>query len=61
MACKLVAMAQRRWRRLNGAHLRSLVRPGVVFVDGVIQTERESQQRRFATSGKPICRKEPNG
>lgn len=39
MAYKLVAMAQRRWRRLNGAHLLPLVRAGVVFVDGVIRTE----------------------
>ena len=38
MAYKLVAMAQRRWRRLNGAHLLPLVRDGVDFVDGVIQT-----------------------
>ena len=37
MAYKLVAMAERRW--LNGAHLLPLVRAGVVFVDGVIQTE----------------------
>ena len=36
MVYKLVAMAQRRWRRLNGAHLLPLVRAGVVFVDGVI-------------------------
>ena len=34
-------MAQRRWRRLNGAHLLPLVRAGVVFVDGVIPAERE--------------------
>lgn len=39
MAYKLVAMAQRRWRRLNGAHLLPLVRAGAVFVDGVIRTE----------------------
>ena len=38
MAYKLVAMAQRRWRRLSGAYLLPLVRAGVVFVDGVIQT-----------------------
>ena len=44
MAYKLVAMAQRRWRRLNGAHLLPLVRAGVVFVDGVIQTERENRK-----------------
>ena len=44
MAYKLVAMAQRRWHRLNGAHLLPLVRAGVVFVDGVIQTEREDRK-----------------
>ena len=33
MAYKLLDMAQRRWRRLNGAHLLPLVRAGVVFVD----------------------------
>ena len=44
MAYKLVAMGQRRWRRRNGAHLRPLVRAGVVFVDGVIQTEREDRK-----------------
>ena len=35
MAYKLLAMAQRRWRRLNGAQLLPLVRAGVGFVDGV--------------------------
>ena len=54
MAFNLVAMAQRRWLRLNGAqrrwlrlngaHLLPLVRAGVVFVDGVIQTEREDRK-----------------
>lgn len=40
MAFKLLEMAQRRWRRLNGAHLLPLVRAGVPFVDGVL-VERE--------------------
>ena len=35
MAFKLLDMAQQRWRRLNGAHLLSLVRGGAKFVDGV--------------------------
>jgi transposase-like protein len=35
MAFKLLAMAERRWRRINGAHLISLVRVGVQFSDGV--------------------------
>jgi putative transposase len=35
MAFKLLEMAQRRWRRLDGRHLLPLVRAGVKFVDGV--------------------------
>ena len=46
MAYQLVAMAQRRWRRLNGAHLLPLVRAGVVFVDGVIQTGWQTETDR---------------
>ncbi len=34
MAFKLLAMAERRWRRINGAHLIPLVRAGVPFIDG---------------------------
>ena len=48
MAFKLLDMAQRRWRRLNGAHLLPLVRAGVRFVDGLPQarggTEREARK-----------------
>ncbi len=35
MAFKLLAMAQQRWRRLDGAHLLPLVRAGEKFIDGV--------------------------
>jgi putative transposase len=35
MAYKLLAMAQARWRRLDGAHLLPLVHGGITFVDGV--------------------------
>ena len=42
MAYKLLAMAQTRWRRLDGAHLLPLVRAGIPFVDGV----------QHATSGR---------
>ncbi len=35
MAYKLLAMAQERWRKVNGAELLPLVRAGVRFVDGV--------------------------
>jgi len=35
MAFQLLAMAEQRWRRINGAHLIPLVRVGVLFSDGV--------------------------
>jgi hypothetical protein len=41
MAFKLLTMAERRWRRINGAHLIPLVRAGVGFIDGA-QAERRS-------------------
>jgi hypothetical protein len=41
MAFKLLAMAEGRWRRINGAHLIPLVRAGVQFGDG-IRLERRS-------------------
>jgi transposase-like protein len=41
MAFKLLAMADKRWRRINGAHLIPLVRAGVRFIDGE-QAERRS-------------------
>ena len=48
MAVKLLETAQRRWRRLNGAHLLPLVRAGVRFVDGAMQerdpTEMEARK-----------------
>ena len=31
----LLDMAQARWRRLDGAHLLTLVRAGMAFIDGV--------------------------
>jgi putative transposase len=37
MAYKPLDMAQPRWRRLDGAHLLSLVRAGIAFKDGVQQ------------------------
>ena len=50
MAYKLLDMAQRRWRRLNGAHLLPLVRAGVPFVDGVPEERchTESEARKEA-------------
>ena len=43
MAFKLLAMAERRWRRINGPELLPLVRAGVKFVDGK-QEERADQE-----------------
>ena len=43
MAFKLLEMAQRRWRRLNGAHLLPMVRAGVPFVDGVLQKHEQTE------------------
>jgi transposase-like protein len=37
MAYKLLAMAQARWRRLDGAQLLPVVRAGITFIDGVQQ------------------------
>jgi putative transposase len=47
MAFKLLEMAQKRWRRLNGAELLPLVREGTMFVDGV-RVERENLEERIA-------------
>ena len=41
MAFKLLDMAQRRWRKLNGYELLPLVRAGVKFVDGIQQERTE--------------------
>ncbi len=35
MPFKLLALAEERWRKVNGAELLPLVRAGVRFVDGV--------------------------
>ena len=35
MAFKLLAMAEHRWRRINGSKLIPLVRAGLVFRDGL--------------------------
>ena len=48
MAYKLLDMAQRRWRRLNAAHLLPLVRAGVVFIDGVQQEPNTEEDRKKA-------------
>jgi transposase-like protein len=53
MAFKLLAMAERRWRRINGAHLIPLVRVGVQFSDGV-----QAEGRNAAWRGaEPVPRR----
>ncbi len=47
MAFKLLEMAEKRWRRINGAQLVPLVRAGVKFVDGV-QLERTEEEKDAA-------------
>ena len=37
MAFKLLDLAEKRWRCLDGRHLLPLVRAGVTFVDGLRQ------------------------
>lgn len=41
MAFKLLAMAEERWRKVNGSELLPLVRAAVRFVDGVHSIEQE--------------------
>ncbi len=48
MAFKLLDMAEKRWRRLNGHHLLPLVRAGVQFVDGIRVDRDENQDRKEA-------------
>ncbi len=49
MAFKLLEMAQKRWRRLNGAALLPLVREGATFVNG-IRVERKTNQQEEKTA-----------
>jgi hypothetical protein len=48
MADKLLDIAKARWRRLDGAHLLSLVSPGITFVDGVRHTNGGRRSRARA-------------
>ena len=43
MAYKLLDMAEKRWRRLNGAELLPLVRAGVKFEDGIRVEQKNNQ------------------
>ena len=47
MAFKLLLMAQKRWRRINGARKVPLVRAGVQFCDG-LAVERQATARKAA-------------
>ena len=42
MAFKLLAMAEERWRKVNGSELLPLVRAAVPFVDGVQRTRKNT-------------------
>jgi hypothetical protein len=53
MAYKLLAMAQARWRRLDGAHLLPLVRAGITFADGVQQQSGENPPLRLNPAAPP--------
>lgn len=46
MAFKLLDMAQKRWRRLNGSHLLPLVRAGATFVDGTLFERDDKPDRK---------------
>ena len=46
MTYKLLDMAQRRWRRLNSAHLLPLVRASVPFIDGLRQERNTKEKNR---------------
>ena len=49
MAYKLLEMAKKRWRRLNGAGLLPLVREGATFIDGVrVERKTNSQEEKTA-------------
>lgn len=48
MAFKLLAMAEHRWRNLNGAELLPLVRAGVPFADGQRVERQEKRNRKRA-------------
>jgi transposase-like protein len=49
MAFKLLTMAERRWRRLNGAELLPQVRAGVVFKDGIREERPEKKEGKKKT------------
>ena len=50
MAFKLLAMAEERWRNVNGSELLPLVRAGVQFVDGVQEKPRNTTSQEKETA-----------
>jgi transposase-like protein len=48
MVYKLLAMAQKRWRRLDGYQLLPLVRAGATFKDGVLVEREDTEDRKEA-------------
>jgi hypothetical protein len=50
MAFKLLAMAEGRWRNVNGSELLSVVRAGVRFVDGVDEKPKTTAVKENAAS-----------
>ncbi len=48
MAFKLLAMAQQRWRKLDGANLLPLVRAGVQFENGSPAERSDRDQKEAA-------------
>ena len=49
MVYKLLAMAEKRWRRLDGYQLLPLVRAGSLFKDGVLVERDDTEDRKEAT------------
>jgi len=46
MAFKLLAMAERRWRRITAPELAGLLADGTLFVDGIQQKDGQEEEER---------------
>jgi hypothetical protein len=55
MAFKLLDMAQKRWRRLDGTALLPMVRARVKFIDGVQKSGRKPHQPNDAAPREAMC------
>ncbi len=60
MAHRLLLLAERSWRRLDGQELLPLVRSGVKFKDGV-RVERDDGQSLTIAGRRPLVNKEKHG